>query len=143
MPIDLAAPVAATQKQRISAMKRKAAMVQKSDRIRSTPRRAPSALLRAVMSASAAIPTGCGTPARARRRDEPGAPHHVRVDAGHIKTNYRGWRYIADTPRHVKRSLMLCASAHGVNHAGVIVKAARQEKRRVSLAGAALGIQAD
>ena len=33
--------------------------------------------------------------------------HHVRVDAGHIKLNYRGWRYVADTPRHVKRSLML------------------------------------
>ncbi len=33
--------------------------------------------------------------------------HHVRVDAGHIKVNLRGWRYVADTPRHVKRSLML------------------------------------
>mgnify|MGYP001600440646 CR=1 FL=1 len=31
----------------------------------------------------------------------------VKVDAGHIKLNYRGWRYIADTPRHVKRGLML------------------------------------
>lgn len=31
----------------------------------------------------------------------------VKLDAGHIKLNYRGWRYIADTPRHVKRSLML------------------------------------
>lgn len=40
-------------------------------------------------------------------RLEPGAKHHVRVDAGHIKLNYRGWRYVADTPRHVKRSLML------------------------------------
>lgn len=40
-------------------------------------------------------------------RWEPGVKHHVRVDAGHIKLNYRGWRYIADTPRHVKRSLML------------------------------------
>jgi hypothetical protein len=40
-------------------------------------------------------------------RLEPEAKHHVRVDAGHIKTNYRGWRYIADTPRHVKRGLML------------------------------------
>jgi hypothetical protein len=38
---------------------------------------------------------------------EPGADHHVRVDAGHIKVNYRGWRYSADTPVHVKRSLML------------------------------------
>lgn len=37
----------------------------------------------------------------------PGERHHVRVDAGHVKLNYRGWRYIADTPRHVKRSLML------------------------------------
>jgi hypothetical protein len=31
----------------------------------------------------------------------------VMVDAGHIKMNYRGYRYVADTPRHVKRSLML------------------------------------
>jgi hypothetical protein len=38
---------------------------------------------------------------------DPGAKHHVRVDAGHIRLNYRGWRYVADTPRHVKRSLML------------------------------------
>jgi hypothetical protein len=38
---------------------------------------------------------------------EPGARHHVRVDAGHVKLNYRGWRYVADTPRHVKISLML------------------------------------
>lgn len=38
----------------------------------------------------------------------PGArANDVKVDAGHIKLNYRGWRYIADTPRHVKRSLML------------------------------------
>lgn len=40
-------------------------------------------------------------------RWEPKARHHVRVDAGHIKLNYRGWRYVADTPRHVKHSLML------------------------------------
>ena len=40
-------------------------------------------------------------------RLEPGTKHHVRVDAGHIKLNYKGWRYVADTPRHVKRSLML------------------------------------
>jgi hypothetical protein len=32
---------------------------------------------------------------------------HVRIDAGHVKLNYGGWRYVADTPRHVKRSLML------------------------------------
>lgn len=38
---------------------------------------------------------------------EPEAKHHVRVDAGHVKLNYRGWRYVADTPRHVKISLML------------------------------------
>lgn len=38
---------------------------------------------------------------------QPGARHHVRVDAGHVKLIYRGWRYIADTPRHVKHSLML------------------------------------
>jgi hypothetical protein len=37
----------------------------------------------------------------------PDERHSVRVDAGHIKLNYRGWRYIADTPLHVKRSLML------------------------------------
>lgn len=37
----------------------------------------------------------------------PGETHHVRVDAGHIKLNFGGWRYVADTPRHVKRSLML------------------------------------
>ncbi len=38
---------------------------------------------------------------------DPRGLHHVRVDAGHIKVNYKGWRYIADTPLHVKRSLML------------------------------------
>ena len=38
---------------------------------------------------------------------EPGAKHFVRVDAGHIKVNYRGWRYLADVPRHVKRGLLL------------------------------------
>jgi len=37
----------------------------------------------------------------------PGENHHVRVDAGHIKVNYKGWRYISDAPSHVKRSLML------------------------------------
>jgi hypothetical protein len=37
----------------------------------------------------------------------PGEKHNVKVDAGHIRLNYRGWRYVADTPRHVKRSLML------------------------------------
>lgn len=37
----------------------------------------------------------------------PGDRHHVRIDGGHVKLNYRGWRYIADTPRHVKHSLML------------------------------------
>jgi hypothetical protein len=31
----------------------------------------------------------------------------VLVDAGHVRLNFRGWRYRADTPRHVKRSLML------------------------------------
>jgi hypothetical protein len=31
----------------------------------------------------------------------------VHVDAGHVKMIYRGWRYSADTPRHVKRSLIL------------------------------------
>lgn len=38
---------------------------------------------------------------------EPGEKHHVRIDAGHVKLNYRGWRYVANTPRHVKISLML------------------------------------
>ena len=33
--------------------------------------------------------------------------YHVRIDAGHIKLNYKGYRYVADTPLHVKRSLML------------------------------------
>jgi hypothetical protein len=37
----------------------------------------------------------------------PGERHMVKVDAGHIKTNYRGYHYIADCPTHVKRSLML------------------------------------
>jgi hypothetical protein len=31
----------------------------------------------------------------------------IRVDAGHIKLNFQGWRYVSDTPMHVKRSLML------------------------------------
>lgn len=31
----------------------------------------------------------------------------LRLDAGHVKLRYKGWRYVADTPRHVKRSLML------------------------------------
>jgi hypothetical protein len=38
---------------------------------------------------------------------KPGGPTKVVVDAGHIKMTYRGWRYVADTPRHVKLSLML------------------------------------
>ena len=33
--------------------------------------------------------------------------HHVRIDGGHVKFNFRGYRYVADTPRAVKRSLML------------------------------------
>lgn len=33
--------------------------------------------------------------------------HEVRVDAGHVKLNYCGYRYIADSPLHLKRSLML------------------------------------
>lgn len=40
-------------------------------------------------------------------RWDPSGRHHVRVDAGHVKINYGGWRYVADTPMHVKRSLML------------------------------------
>lgn len=31
---------------------------------------------------------------------------HIRVDAGHVKMNYEGYRYVADTPHHVKLSLM-------------------------------------
>jgi len=38
---------------------------------------------------------------------EPGARHMVKVDAGHVKVNYCGYKYIADTPVFVKRSLML------------------------------------
>jgi hypothetical protein len=37
----------------------------------------------------------------------PNEKSKVRVDAGHIKVNYRGWRYVANTPLHVKRSLLL------------------------------------
>ena len=37
---------------------------------------------------------------------EPGANHHVRVDGAHIRLNYRGWRYIADVPLHVKRTIL-------------------------------------
>ena len=40
-------------------------------------------------------------------RFEPNTQHYVRVDGGHVKLVYRGWRYIANTPQHVKRSLML------------------------------------
>lgn len=35
------------------------------------------------------------------------ASARVFVDAGHIRLSYKGWRYVADTPKHVKRSLML------------------------------------
>jgi hypothetical protein len=31
----------------------------------------------------------------------------VAVDAGHVRFKFKGWRYRCDTPRHVKRSLML------------------------------------
>jgi hypothetical protein len=49
-----------------------------------------------------------------KKMDEiaPGERHQVKVDAGHIKVNYHGWRYVADTPRHVKRSLMLFDKGH-------------------------------
>ncbi len=40
-------------------------------------------------------------------RLNPGSRHNVRIDGGHVKLNYKGWRYVADTPLHVKRSLML------------------------------------
>lgn len=29
------------------------------------------------------------------------------MERANIKLNYKGWRYVADTPRHVKRSLLL------------------------------------
>jgi hypothetical protein len=35
-----------------------------------------------------------------------GGTHKVRIDGGHIKFNLHGYRYKADTPRAVKRSLM-------------------------------------
>lgn len=38
---------------------------------------------------------------------DPGGKHNVKVDAGHVRCNYKGYKYLADTPRHVKRSLML------------------------------------
>ena len=38
---------------------------------------------------------------------DPNGNHHVRIDGGHVKFNLLNWRYVADTPRHVKRSLML------------------------------------
>ena len=37
---------------------------------------------------------------------EPGANHHVRVDGANVKLNYRGWRYIANVPLHVKRTIL-------------------------------------
>jgi len=37
---------------------------------------------------------------------ESGVNHHVRVDGAHIKLNYRGWRYVADVPLHVKRTIL-------------------------------------
>jgi hypothetical protein len=36
-----------------------------------------------------------------------GGTHRVRIDGGHIKFNYQGSRWVADTPKAVKRSLML------------------------------------
>lgn len=36
-----------------------------------------------------------------------GGTHRVRIDGGHIKFNLHGYRYKADTPKAVKRSLML------------------------------------
>lgn len=39
-------------------------------------------------------------------RMQPGAIHHVRIDGAHVKLNYRGWRYIADVPLHVKRTVL-------------------------------------
>lgn len=32
---------------------------------------------------------------------------HIRVDAGTVKMNYEGYRYVALQPRHVKRSMLL------------------------------------
>jgi hypothetical protein len=38
---------------------------------------------------------------------EPGANHHIHVDAGHTQLHFQGWHYIADMPRHVKLSMLL------------------------------------
>jgi hypothetical protein len=40
-------------------------------------------------------------------RRAPGENHRVIVDAGHARLHYKGWRYIADQPQHVKRSILL------------------------------------
>ena len=68
------------------------------------PRQAPSRQTASVIRGTA----GIGWPSsHVMSEIDPGENHHVRVDAGHVRINYQGWRYIADAPRHVKRSLML------------------------------------
>ena len=39
-------------------------------------------------------------------RMTPGENHGVRIDGAHVKLRYRGWRYIADMPLHVKRTIL-------------------------------------
>ena len=61
-------------------------------------------------------------------RLEPGGRHMIRIDAGHVKLNFAGWTYIADTPRHVKRSLMLFDAKR---YADIRIRAYRLRLRRV------------
>lgn len=37
---------------------------------------------------------------------DPAGQHRIRVDAGQVRLNYKGYRYVADTPHHVKVSLL-------------------------------------
>lgn len=72
-----------------------------------TPNR--EALDVAIANNGACSPTDCWHYVEINRVMEemaPGERHHIRVDAGHVKLNYRGYRYIADVPLSVKRSLM-------------------------------------
>jgi hypothetical protein len=43
---------------------------------------------------------------RTLRMAHPRTNHHSRVDAGHIKFNLEGYRYVADTPRKPKAALI-------------------------------------
>jgi hypothetical protein len=64
------------------------------------------------------IETGkCGEPGKCmekvaierglREIDPSGGDHHVRIDAGIIKFNYKGYRWMAITPKKPKRALLL------------------------------------